>query len=346
MEGFQPLDDPRPSNTNDTDMMQKFRDEVQNLTTENITLREDMNLLTMNEDWFKGNDDKVKFYTGLPGYLTLMCIFNFLKPHISATGKSSLSKFHQLILVLMRLRLNLSTQDLAFRFNTSTSTVSRIFRSVIHVMFCRMKNFIFWPDREELRLTMPLEFRKKFGLKVAIIIDCFQMFTERPSNLMARAQTWSQYKHHNTVKYLIGITPQGAVSFLSKAYGGRASDKFITEDCNFLNKLLPGDVVLADRGFDIADSVGLMCAEVKIPAFMLVRKQLSAFDVESTRHIAHVRTHVEQVIGLVRNKYTILQGTIPLDYLMSDDDNIPLIDKITTVCCALSNFCDSVVPFD
>ena len=81
-------------------------------------------------------------------------------------------------------------------------------------MYECLKSLVYWPGREQLRKTMPLRFRKSFGLKVAIIIDCFEMFIERPSNLMARAQTWSQYTHHNTIKYLIGITPQGSLSFI------------------------------------------------------------------------------------------------------------------------------------
>ena len=50
---------------------------------------------------------------------------------------------------------------------------------------------------------------------------------------------------HNTFIYLIGVTPQGTISFVSKAWGGGVSDKAITQECGILNKLLPGDVVLA-----------------------------------------------------------------------------------------------------
>ena len=46
------------------------------------------------------------------------------------------------------------------------------------------------------------------------IIDCSEIFIERPKNLIARAQTRSNYKHNNTSKYLIGITPAGAKSHL------------------------------------------------------------------------------------------------------------------------------------
>ena len=106
---------------------------------------------------------------------------------------------------------------------------------------------------------------------------------ERPSNLLARAKTWSSYKHHHTAKFLIGITPQGSVSFIFRGWGGRVSDKFITEYCGFLTKILPGDIVLADRGFDISDTVGSVCnAEVRIPAFTKGRSQLSPLDIEST----------------------------------------------------------------
>ena len=86
-------------------------------------------------------------------------------------------------------------------------------------------------------------------------------------NLLARAQTYSSYKHHNIVKYLIGITPQGTVSFILDGWGGHVSDKHLTENCGLLNHLIPGDTVLADRGFDIQDSVGICCARVAIPAF-------------------------------------------------------------------------------
>ena len=40
-------------------------------------------------------------------------------------------------------------------------------------------------------------------------------------------------KHHNTTKFIIGISPSGFITFLSSCYGGRASDKFITKDSGF-----------------------------------------------------------------------------------------------------------------
>ena len=296
-------------------------------------------------DSLRDNDEKVKYLTGLPGYSVLHTLYVYLEEYIPS--RNSMSKFESLILVLVKLRLNLSNQFLAYEFNLTTATISRIFSDVLDIMFIRMKPFIMWPDRETLRKTTPMQFRKHFGTRCAAIIDCFEVFIERPSNIRARAETWSSYKHHNTVKFLIGITPQGVICFLSRSWGGRSSDKHITENSGFLDLILPGDLILADRGFDIQDSIGSVCAEVKIPAFTKGKSQLSPIDVETTRRLANVRIHVERVIGLVRQKYTILSSTLPIDMLLTrHPEDTPTIDKIAHVCCALANMCESVVVFD
>ena len=187
-------------------------------------------------------------------------------------------------------------------------------------MNIRLKFRIRWPEREELEATMPAVSQRNFGKKVSVIIDCFEIFIGMPSSLIARAMTWSNYKLHNTIKFLIGITPQGVISFLSKAWGGRISDKHLTEHSRILQKLLPGDTVLADRGFDIEDSVGFFQAKLHIPSFTRGKKQLSAVDVEDTRKIANVRIHVKRVIGLVRRKYCIIQGILPVQLVTSRPD--------------------------
>ncbi len=80
--------------------------------------------------------------------------------------------------------------------------------------------------------------------------------------------------------------------------GAHVSNR-IMENSGFLDKLLPGDILLADQGFDTKESVGTMCAEVRTPAFTKGRQQLDTKDVKETRAIAHLRIHVERVIGLV-----------------------------------------------
>ena len=201
---------------------------------------------------------------------------------------------------ILKLRLNIPLQGLAYQFGVSKATVSRIFLKWLTQMDIRLRDLIVWPDWESLKKDYAHVLSTIFWEKGAIIIDCFKVFLERPSNLQARAYTWSNYKHKNTAKVLIGIVPQGTVGFVSDAWGGRASDKLITENCGILKKLLPGDVILADCGFDIAESVRTMQARLHMPAFTKGKSQLSALEVEETRSIANVRIHAERVIGLVR----------------------------------------------
>ena len=298
----------------------------------------------MTEESFKGNDGKVCFFTGLPSWDILQKLFKYVLPCLSSTSRSLLSPFQQLLLTLMRLRLNLSGADLGFRFNIHMSTVSRIFTQVIEILYYRLRPLIYWPDRDSLRKSMPMDFRKHCP-NCAVIIDCFEIFLDKPSHLLTKAQSYSAYKHHQTVKYLIGITPQGTVCFLSEGWGGRVSDKHLTENCNLLSNLIPGDTILADRGFDIKETVGLYCATITMPAFTKGKKQLSGIEVEQSRQIANVRIHVERVIGLIRQKYQILQGTQPVEFV-TPKDNSTLLDKVVSVSCGLINLCDSVVPFE
>ena len=161
-------------------------------------------------DDFCENDEKVRFFTRLTNWEILSKLYAFVKPHL--VGHQCLSPFQQLMLTLMRLRLASSGVELGYHYNIHPSTVSRIFFDVMEMLFVRLKFLIVWPERDILRKTLPMDFRKNCPRCVAII-DYFEIFIDRPSDHMARAQTYSSYKHHNTVKYLIAVTPQGSVSY-------------------------------------------------------------------------------------------------------------------------------------
>eukprot|EP00794_Sanderia_malayensis_P001231 gene1231-1354_t len=117
-------------------------------------------------------------------------------------------------------------------------------------------------------------------------------------------------------------------------------------------KLLPGDLILADRGFIIQQSVWYHEANINIPAYTRGKDQLDPVDVEKTPGIANVPIHIERVIGSLRQKYTILQSTLPTDYLTcsksghNQEKSVPLLNRIIRVCSALMNLCPAIVPFD
>ena len=93
------------------------------------------------------------------------------------------------------------------------------------------------------------------------------------------------------------------------------SDKHIVQKSGILANLLPGDIVMADRGFRIDEDVAFYQAKLVIPDFTRGKKQLHPLEVENTRKIANVRIHVERVIGLVVRKFRVFDGEIPLEFL-------------------------------
>ncbi|KAM7305805.1 uncharacterized protein ISCGN_015701 [Ixodes scapularis] len=324
-----------------------MEDDLAFVNTEVYALRQSKEDYQLTAAALQRDPKKVKCYTGLESFDVLLGVYHLIECAVHHTATNSLSKFQEFLVFLMKLRLNLTFQDLAFRFGVSEATTSRVFDRWLHVAYFRLKSQIIWPERRTLQQTMPQPFYDAFGDKVSVVLDSFEIKIERPSSLLPRAQTWSQYKSSNTAKFLIGIAPQGTTSFISEGWGGRTSDKHVTEHSGILDKLQPGDVVLADRGFDISDSVGLHRAKLHIPAFTKGKQQLSVSDAETTRKLANVRIHVERVIGLVRNKYVILKSTLPVDFVTCrPGDYLPAVDKVVTVCCALSNFCPSVVPIN
>ncbi|XP_078665956.1 uncharacterized protein LOC144908269 [Branchiostoma floridae x Branchiostoma belcheri] len=324
-------------------------------TTDNCTQTSEFDYLfketkvqPFTEEYFtncRDSDDRVRFYTGLPSFDTLKTVFDFVAPHVSRRTQT-LTPFQEFVMVLMKLRLNVPQQDLAYRFDISQPTVSRIFLSWMTVMDIRLSPLLRWPAREDIMHTMPACFKATFGSKVTIIIDCFEVFVERSSNIRARGQTFSNYKHHNTVKVLVGIVPQGSICFVYCAWGGRTSDKHLTEQSGLLDKLSPGDFVMADCGFTIQDSLAIHQVQLAMPAFTRGGKQLDPVDIERTREIANVRIHVERVIGQVKQKYKILQETLQIHYVSSAEGvTKPMADKMIRVCCALCNLCPPIVPF-
>ena len=87
-----------------------------------------------------------------------------------------------------------------------------------------------------------------------MIIDTSELFIQTRSDLMLQSSTWSNYKQHNTTKFLIGITPNGAITFVSPAFVGSILDPELTRSSGLLTKLQSKKniLVMADRGFTTA----------------------------------------------------------------------------------------------
>ena len=128
------------------------------------------------------------------------------------------------------------------------------------------------------------------------------------------------------MKFLIAITLNGAVSWLSPLYGGQVSDIHIVRDSGFLGILEPFDPVMADRGFKIKTELAMKQCNLAIPPSAAEGAQMLSNDVKETSNIANVRIYVEQAIGRLKDfRILKLQQTLL---------HLPII---LYVCAALTN---------
>ena len=186
-----------------------------------------------------------------------------------------------------------------------------------------------WPSTADVCAKMPGEFKKLYPT-TRVILDCTEFFVETPSSLLLQSQLYSSYKSNTTLKGLIGISPHGAITFVSSLYTGAISDKEITRCSGILDLLEAGDSVMADKGFDIEDLLREKEVDLNIPPFLESRTQFSAAEVQKTKMIAKVRIHVERAIKRIK-EFHIFDSDVPLSMLGS-------INQVYTVACLLTNF--------
>lgn len=298
------------------------------------------------------SDKKMKFYTGIPTVDHFNKSYKIIEPMVNKVRYWKGPKYHcnplkykvlkkrrenkkltareEMILTLMKLKLGLLDEDLADRFNVSTSHVSRIFTTWLNILSEVFGALVYNPPREIVRENLPLKFKNSQYSGVRHIIDCSEVFIEKPQNLEVRAKTWSDYKQHHTAKFLVSITPSGMFNFVSETWGGRASDKHITTYSGFLDIIEPYDVILADRGFQIQREVTLQNAFLMVPPSRRGVAQMTQGEVKKTKEIANHRIYIEQAIR--RMKYfRILKYEIPITLCQH-------MDKIVKVVCGICNF--------
>ncbi|XP_064470650.1 uncharacterized protein LOC135385325, partial [Ornithodoros turicata] len=230
----------------------------------------------------------------------------------------------QVFMTLMRLRLWLLLGHLSRIFKVPVPCVSNIITSTLDALHEVMQSIVRWLPASYIRNSMPKSFVESGYGGTTCIIDCTEVNLQRPKKLIARAQAYSSYKAHNTVKFLTAIAPNGFTMFVCEAYSGRASDKFIMKDCGIEDNFVRGDEVMADRGFSPSLHLEVEGVKMNVPAFTRGEQQLSEKDVNATRRIEAFRIHVERAINRMKT-YRILLHPLPIKSKKT-------ISKIVFVC--------------
>ncbi len=189
--------------------------------------------------------DKFKSLLGVePEFFKML--FSRLEQRISNSYK--MDKEQKLELFFLQLKLNVSYVNLGAFFGISDNLAGSIFKEMLDLVFEEVKPLVFWPSREQVQGKMPASVKAKFP-EARVIIDCSEIETEVPAYVRSRNLTYSAYKSRFTLKFLVAIAPSGEIIFISKAFGGRATDAQVTVQSGFLNYIEEGDVIMSDKGF-------------------------------------------------------------------------------------------------
>ena len=224
---------------------------------------------------FKDQDEDIEFYTGQPHWDALLLLYdlvhdkaqclnygNYKKKDTVSVQKlgrpRAMTLFEEFVLTLMR--LGLFQKDLADGFNVSETTVSVVFNTWIRHMRIELEPLICFQ-------CLPNIFRELYPIAV-LIIDAVEFRVESPSSLDMQSVCYSSYKGtlKTTLKGLVGLSPTGALGFLSELCTGSISDKKLTKMSNVIDCLDLGDDVMADKCFDIQDDFAAKGVTVNIPS--------------------------------------------------------------------------------
>ncbi|CAN8017959.1 unnamed protein product [Ixodes persulcatus] len=276
-------------------------------------------------DKAKNSNDDFLFYTGLPSYGVFQALLKYLDPGVQGSniqyGTSGdavtqnrrpplLTVEEQLFLTLAKLRLGSFEKDQANRFNISQSTVSRIFSTWVNFLFLRLSELRLWQSRELINRRMPEEFKQCYGT-TRVIIDATEIEVEVASSFVLQSETYSVYKSTNTLKGIVGISPDGYKTFLSSLFTVCISDKELVKKSGFLDMPFDdNDSVMADKGFKISDLLQPLGVRLNLPPFVS-GGHLSKEDVALTEEIASLRIHVERRIQRIKC-FHIFDSALPI----------------------------------
>ncbi|XP_062573467.1 uncharacterized protein LOC134235352 [Saccostrea cucullata] len=235
----------------------------------------------------------------------------------------------QLLVTLMKLRLNCRDLDLADRFGTSRATISNIINTYVcalhETLFEGVMKAVGIPSQVKCQGSMPRSFEDFSGARIAM--DATEVTQDVPSDLNSQSLSFSNYKSRHTVKAVTCVAPNGALVYCSDLYPGSTSDAAIVDHCNVLNMLQPGDMILADKGFNVFDKLPAGVT-LNIPPFLSNKCHFTKEEAELCYKIGRSRIHVERANERIKN-YDIIDH-IPSQYRH-------LSTKIFQVCVVLVN---------
>ncbi|XP_075896489.1 uncharacterized protein LOC142897795 [Nelusetta ayraudi] len=226
---------------------------------------------------------------------------------------------HQILLTLMKLRLNMDHNELASRFEIDPLTVSVILNNWVDYMYDQLSQLSTWPHRDTIFQNMPEGFKEDFPNTFAILdlVELkIELKLEGPDLLHPVALTYD-----NTLKSLIACDPRGVVMYVSDLFPGSWSGQEIFQKCD-IEKLLQGciqcgylnvgDGLMVDKSLSIQNEVENIGLRMNIPPIDRVKPNCD--DTKMSQIFAEHLIHTERAGAEIR-RFQILSDMASMSQL-------------------------------
>ncbi|XP_046589297.1 uncharacterized protein LOC124293242 isoform X2 [Neodiprion lecontei] len=267
--------------------------------------------------------------TGIINFDILKTIIDVVKDGFPKYRFETMNLRSKIIMTFIKLKHNLSYAILAVLFKySSLSQCRRVVLKIIDMLYVCLKEGIPFPDKDEISKNLPVcfdDFRN-----VRIVLDCTEIFIQRPKNLCCQQASYSRYKSTYTIKFMTGVTPGGIISFISEMYGGRVSDDAIFEQSKILNYLEKGEAIMVDKGF----RVDKLCKEKDIklirPPFKKEQLQFTREESRLNAKIARARVHVERSNQRLK-VFKVLGSRMPIGLVKKGKEILTIIGAVVNL---------------
>lgn len=164
-----------------------------------------------------------------------------------------------------------------------------------------------------------------------------EILVETPNDLQLQSPTWSSYKHHNTAKFIVGCTPNGAISFISPLYADSISDVELTRVSKLIEKLEGKSNICTGRSWFYYQWSGEGCWNTFEYSTLHGRPSTvtCCWSVRGSKDSICMYT-CWAGIARVKN-FTILKGSLPFRFSR-------IANQRVCVCCWLVNFQPVLIP--
>ncbi|XP_065941422.1 uncharacterized protein [Magallana gigas] len=184
--------------------MQQLSSEIKKLEEELVALKINSNKrkpMTVAE--IRDSEEKMLLYTSIQYdvFEVLVGLLGRFELNYFNGWSPSLNIENQLLIVLMKLKLNLRDIDLAHRFCVSRSTISNIFNTLVHalheMLYVGVVDTCF-PSQLKCKGSMPKSFAEFSSARSSM--DASETTQDIPGHLDTQAMAYSSYKSRHTVK--------------------------------------------------------------------------------------------------------------------------------------------------